>query len=53
MCKGIFSIFLVTILLSLTACVFLDSTQTVRSGDVLSTDLSGVMIAGLHKNFVS
>ena len=46
--KGVFSAFLMAVLLSLTACVFFDSSQAVRSGDISSTYLGGVTIAELR-----
>ena len=45
--KTIFIVALLMILCSLTACFLFDSSQTVRSGDAQSTDLTTVDIAGL------
>ena len=46
--KGIFAVILMPILLFLTACAFFDSSQTVRAGDISSTYLGDVRIAGLR-----
>jgi len=46
--KVIFAAILMTILFSLTACFLLDSSQSVRSGNVQSTDLASIDIAGLR-----